>query len=183
MHKSILLTGTLLIALLSGMQSFAQNAPVIREPRSELDAMRMLLEKPVATYQDLADVIVASRGEFSKYTNFAARRQRVAELGVFSFDGIADPLTQPLIRGDLSLALHNTYDLDKGLLFLITSLGRYAHRDMQSMNIMDSRFSEMDNISGSTLVAVLDRADRVQEAKQRWSSPVTGAEEKEPKTE
>lgn len=172
-----------LIVLSLGMELFAQGGAVVREPRSELDAMRLLLEKPMATYQDLADLIVVSRGEFSKYNNFDARRRRVEELEIFTFEGVVDPLTEPLSRGDLSIALHKSYDLDKGIMYTITSLGRYAHRDMQSLNILDPRFSEMDFISGGALMAVIDRADRAQKTKLDWAVSVTNTEENQEGTE
>jgi hypothetical protein len=150
---------------------------IISEPKSEMDAIRMMMDKPIATFQDLADALILFRGEFDTYKTFEDRRNRINELGIFSFENISEPLITPISRGNVSKALHKSFMLEKGFFYMVTGIGRYAHRDMQLLEIMDHRYSAWDHLTGGSLVGVIEKAERVEKTNQRWGHEQAVSEE------
>jgi len=153
--------------------------PVITasNPASDIEAVRILMDKPVVSYQDLADLVVIYRGEFNSYKSPEARIKRTADLGFLKFDGISDPAHTAMPRGKLALIFHKMFDLDKGLLYTFTGVARYAHRDMQALSILEERFSDMDYISGGAMLGALEKAEKVENEKKNWGKPAPDVRE------
>jgi len=178
-HVAAILTACISLASLDAQGNSEPKWPVIAasNPVSDIEAVRILMDKPVVSYQDLADLVVIYRGEFNSYKSPEARIKRTTELGFLKFDTISDPAHTAVPRGKLALIFHKMFDLDKGLLYTFTGIARYAHRDMQALSILEDRFSDMDYISGGAMLGALEKAEKLENEKKNWGKPAPDVRE------
>lgn len=132
----------------------------------EMKQYQGILERPVATVQDLVDLIMMIRGDFAKY---ASNEKRIAEArheGWINQEIMADPLD----RGTLAHALMKIYPINRGWLYRLTDWKRYALRDAQQAGILSPGNSEDHLVSGEQLVGAINAAEEYKVEKEQWST-------------
>jgi hypothetical protein len=146
--------------------ALSANALGAAEPKSEIGDYREILERPLATVQDLVDLIMMTRGEYAKYKaddkRFAAARHE----GWVKDNKPADILD----RGTLAFAIMKCFPVTPGWLFRLTKANRYALRDVQEAGILSPRFSTHNRVSGAELVGAINAAEEYREEKEAWQT-------------
>ena len=138
------------------------------ETVSTLSVFRSIADRKIATVQDLSDLMMMNLENFEKFPTAKERNKRIQELNLMEFAAMENPEKIRLTRGRLSKVLHKIFNIDKSMLFLLTGFERYAHRDMQHAGIMDTRFSEMDFVSGGQLIGIFEKCSELKAIRETW---------------
>jgi len=129
-----------------------------QQVEDEFSLMDKIVKKKVASFQDLADVVIMQRGEFDKYKTSEARIKRLKDMKVYDMAELIEPDMTPLTRGTVSnIAIVNN-SLEKGFMFWLTGADYYAMKDAQSLRLMNKKYSWNHYISGKEMVSILDKA-------------------------
>lgn len=67
--------------------------------------------------------------------------------------------SKPLIIGDFALLAMQFLKIDGGLFYRVTSVGRYASRELTFINFLPANTSEYEKLSGIELMQLLRRVD------------------------
>ncbi|MBS0618695.1 MAG: hypothetical protein JSR44_10940 [Spirochaetes bacterium] len=134
-------------------------------PNPEMDAYRQIQARDAVTVQDLADLLLMYRGEFTKHATPAARLERCRELKLIK-NQTAESLLE---RGTLAYAIMKSYTPETGWLFWITGWERYALRDVQEAGIMPNRHTPAQNLSGEQLLGTITAAEEYTVSRIKWS--------------
>ncbi len=118
----------------------------------EMTVYREILGRKVATRQDLYDLLVMQAGEFDKYPTVGARNAALKEKGFTVKDN------GEVTRGEVSKAILEMYDLERGLFYTLTRWEFYALRDVQHAGIMEAKFGPTMKLSGRQLIGLLTLA-------------------------
>lgn len=144
--------------------TFTAGVPAKAEKPDEMSQYQHILESPVATVQDLVDLVMMTRGDFTKHPTPAERIAEARREGWLGDEAAADELT----RGTLAFAIMKSYPIDRGLWFRLTQWQRYALRDAQQAGILAAKNSENHKISGEQLVGAINAAEEFKQEKEQW---------------
>lgn len=136
------------------------------EVKSEMGDYREILERPLATVQDLVDLVMMTRGDYAKYKSDDKRFAAAQHEGWVRNNKPADVLD----RGTLAFAIMKCFPVTPGWLFRVTKANRYALRDVQEAGILSPRFSMHNRVSGAELVGAINAAEEYRQEKEAWSS-------------
>jgi len=136
------------------------------EPKSEMGDYREILERPLATVQDLVDLVMMARGDYAKYKSDDKRFAAAQHEGWVKNNKAADVLD----RGTLAFAIMKCFPVTPGWLFRLTKANRYALRDVQEAGILSPRFSTHNRVSGAELVGAMNAAEEYRHEKEAWQS-------------
>ena len=131
----------------------------------EMEAYRAIQNRPITTVQDLADLLLMYRGEYSKFNSQAKRLERARELGLMQkeHDG-----NEELDRGTLAYALVKVYEPEQGWLYWLTGWERYALRDAQEAGLMPGKSTPAQKLSGEQLLAIMTDAEEFSTKRSEW---------------
>lgn len=136
------------------------------EPKSEMGDYREILERPLATVQDLVDLLMMTRGDYAKYKSDDKRFAAAQHEGWVRNNKPADVLD----RGTLAFAIMKCFPVTPGWLFRLTKANRYALRDVQEARILSARFSTHNRVSGAELVGAINAAEEYRQEKEIWKT-------------
>lgn len=131
----------------------------------EMEVFRAIEARSEATVQDLIDVLLMYRGEYGKYKTADERANRIRELKLLKNQKGSDLLE----RGTLAYALMKAYRPESGWLFWLTGWERYAMRDIQEAEIMPTKATPNQHLSGAQLLGTITAAQEYAENKKQWS--------------
>ena len=134
-----------------------------------------ILEKTLATKQDLIDLILMHKGDFAKYSDAKTRKIAFLKLDLYDFES-SDTEKEEVTRGEVSAVLIRYYNLPKGVLFGLTGLDWYAIRQAQKLDVMAARYSKWTVISGIDLIGVMNDAEKVRDEKDNWGKKTSSNE-------
>lgn len=132
---------------------------------SEMERYRQIEESATVTCQDLVDLLLMVRGEFEKHPTAEKRIEHARQEGWIK-------KLQPgekLDRGHLAFALIRTFDINRGWLFRLTKMNRYALRDVQQAGILSVRYGTGNHVSGAELIGAIHAAENYQHEKSTWT--------------
>jgi hypothetical protein len=135
------------------------------EITDEMEAYRAIQNRPVCTVQDLADLLLMQRGEFSKYPTPAKRLQRARELELIKKEHEG---SEELDNGTLAYALMKVYQPEKGWLYWLTGSERYALRDVKEAGILPAKATRSQKLSGERLFAIMTDAEEYITKRSEW---------------
>ncbi len=145
---------------------FATRPIITADSHNEMAHYRQIAERPIATVQDLVDLILMTRGDYAKYPNEAKRLAEARSEGLIKHQQAHDALD----RGTLAFAILKGFNVSRGLLFRLTQWNRYALRDVQEAGILAYRYSENNPVSGEQLIGAIGAAEEYRAEKEKWSS-------------
>ncbi|MFO1469503.1 MAG: hypothetical protein U1F27_00525 [Turneriella sp.] len=131
----------------------------------EMERYRQIEESPSVTCQDLVDLLLMVRGEYDKYHSPEKRIEHARHEGWIKKLQPGDKLD----RGHLAFALMKNFEINRGWLFLLTKMNRFALRDVQQAGIMSVRYGTGNLVSGAELVGAVHAAENYQSEKSAWS--------------
>ena len=132
----------------------------------EMATYREIIEREIATRQDLADLIAMQNEEFDTLSTSGARLQKLAEITGMNFT--AEDAARPVNRGEVAKAMMLVFNIEAGFMFYLTSWERYALRDVQQAGIMQTKFSEFQVLSGMQLVGIVNNSAENAEKSVSW---------------
>ncbi|MFO1524498.1 MAG: hypothetical protein U1F16_19285 [Turneriella sp.] len=136
------------------------------EPKSEMGDYREILERPLATVQDLVDLVMMTRGDYAKFKSDEKRFAAAQQEGFIKKQKSTDTLD----RGTLAFAIMKCFHVTPGWLFRLTQADRYALRDVQEAGILPARFSTANRVSGAELIGAISAAAEYQQEKETWQT-------------
>ncbi len=131
---------------------------------TEMEVYRIIQKRNESTVQDLVDLTLMYRGEFSKISSAEKRLERARELKIIKSQKGNDTLE----RGTLAYALMKIYAPESGILFWLTGWERYAMRDVQEAGIMPTKATPAQHISGEQLMGTITAAEEYREGRKNW---------------
>ncbi|MCS6985257.1 MAG: hypothetical protein NZM25_09070 [Leptospiraceae bacterium] len=132
--------------------------------KTEMELYREILNREVATRQDLYDLLAMQFLEFEKEGGPQKRNKALAARGIT----LEEDTAQPVSRGEVARALLEAYDFEKGWLFWLTRWEFYAMRDIQQLGIMEDKYTFHQKLTGRQLVAILTKAQEAKERQDKW---------------
>lgn len=140
--------------------------PAKAEKHDEMSQYQHILESPVATVQDMVDLIMMTRGDFANHHTPTDRINEAKREGWLGDESASDELR----RGTLAYAIMQNYPIDRGLLFRLTLWQRYALRDAQQAGVLSPKNSKNHKVSGEQLVGAVTAAEEYKQEKEQWKA-------------
>ncbi len=141
-------------------------AEMEQDEESEMGVFRSLLAQKKATRKDLYNIFLMQSGQFAQMPKPIQRLDWIKARDK-SIRTEAD-LDVEITRGEVARFLHKNGKYEKGMMYSLTGLERYAFRDMVALGIMASSSSSGDKLSGAQLMGVFELAEKVTVTKKTW---------------
>ncbi len=137
-----------------------------QDEESEMGVFRSLLAQKKATRKDLYNIFLMQSGEFAQVPKPIQRLDWIKARDK-SIRSEAD-LDAEITRGEVARFLHKNGNYEKGMMYSLTGLERYAFRDMVAMGIMASSSSSGDKLSGAQLMGIFEFAEKMTGTRKSW---------------
>ncbi|RME88703.1 MAG: hypothetical protein D6767_09735 [Candidatus Hydrogenedentota bacterium] len=142
-----------------------------------MERYREILDRKVATVQDVVDLTLMQKGKYKAEANVS---ERIGDFVRLTGLAIAEEdLSAPAQRGFVSKVLLKTLKLKEGFWYWLTGWERYALRDIQDAGIMKPFYSQWSKLSGSQLIGVFNAALEVEKKRNHIEEEIPEVKEEQ----
>jgi len=136
---------------------------------SELQILRNLINKKVANYEDLINIIIIHKQKFDELMTFKQKEKYCLENNYIKEIYQRNSLIN---RGMVGYSIIKIYNLESSFMFWLTGMSRYALRDLQVLRIVGLQYSTNDSLSGTQALGMFDAAENEINNKKSWGKAI-----------